>query len=135
MAKPTPPKPAKPEPVAEPVETVQAPAPATDAPPTPVVAPSAMSAQLPMNVSAAPEIRGEPSYPSRARRRRIEGYVLVEFVVDANGNIVTDSYKVLESKPKKVFDKVVRRAVLRWRYAPTGSAFRTQQRFKFSMQN
>ncbi len=134
VAKPTPPKPAKPEPVAEPVETVAALAPVTDAQPTPVLAPSAMSAELPMNLSAAPQVRVNPQYPRRALRRKVQGYVVAEYEVDDRGNVLPDSLRIVESKPKKVFDKVVRRAILGWRYAATGSAYRTRQRLEFKIE-
>ncbi|WP_261842712.1 TonB family protein [Aliamphritea ceti] len=132
VAKPTPSKPAKPESVAEPVETVEAPAPA-EAQPSPVMAPSALSAELPMNVSAAPQVRINPQYPRRALRRKVQGYVIAEYEVDAGGNVLPGSFKIVESQPKKVFDKVVRRAVLGWRYAATGSAYRTRQRLEFQI--
>lgn len=132
VAKPTPPKPAKPDPVAEPVEIVEAPAPA-EAQPSPVMAPSALSAELPVNVSAAPQVRINPQYPRRALRRKVQGYVIAEYEVDAGGNVLPGSFKIVESQPKKVFDKVVRRAVLGWRYAATGSAYRTRQRLEFQI--
>ncbi len=132
VAQPTPPKPV--QPVSEPVETVPVSAPA-EAQPSPTLAPSALSAELPMNVSATPQIRREPAYPPRAKRRRIEGYMLIEFDVDAEGKVLADTYRIIESQPKKVFDKVVRRAVMGWRYAATGSAYRTRQRLEFNIKN
>lgn len=63
-----------------------------------------------------------------------EGYVVAEFEVDASGNVLPDTFRIVESQPERAFDKAVRRAVLRWRYTPTGSAYRIQQRFEFKLE-
>ncbi|WP_315981524.1 TonB family protein [Aliamphritea spongicola] len=63
-----------------------------------------------------------------------EGYVVAEFEVDASGNVLPDTFRIVESQPERVFDKAVRRAVLGWRYAPTGSSYRIQQRFEFKLE-
>jgi len=57
-----------------------------------------------------------PIYPMRARRRNIEGWVKVRFIVTEEGK-VTD-IKISESHPKKIFDAAVIRCVSSWRFAP-----------------
>jgi protein TonB len=91
-----------------------APAPAPVAPPpveTPVAAaPAGESHSAQLVKSAAPE------YPPEAYRQRKEGWVEVEFTVDANGN-VTDP-KVANAEPKGLFNNAALAAVKRWTFKP-----------------
>ncbi|MEA5445857.1 energy transducer TonB [Gammaproteobacteria bacterium AB-CW1] len=57
-----------------------------------------------------------PRYPSNAHRNGIEGFVIVRFVVNENGE--TENVRVMESSPGEVFDRAARRAVERWRFEP-----------------
>jgi protein TonB len=58
----------------------------------------------------------QPEYPFMARRRGIEGVVRVRFRVDREGRV--GDLEILEARPSGVFEKVVRQAVSRWRFAP-----------------
>lgn len=58
----------------------------------------------------------QPEYPFMARRRGIEGVVRVRFRVDRQGRV--GDLEILEARPSGVFEKVVRQAVSRWRFAP-----------------
>lgn len=60
--------------------------------------------------------RMPPTYPMRAKRRGIEGWVKVRFVVDKDGKV--EDVTILEQEPKGVFDKAVRGCVSRWRFEP-----------------
>lgn len=57
-----------------------------------------------------------PTYPLRAKRRDIQGWVKVRFVVDKQGRVREVS--ILEQEPQGVFDKAVRDCVSRWRFEP-----------------
>jgi TonB family protein len=57
-----------------------------------------------------------PTYPGTARQRRLEGYVDVEFTVNAQGNV--EQPRVVGSQPSGVFDAAALAAVSRWRYPP-----------------
>lgn len=57
-----------------------------------------------------------PSYPREALRRRDEGFVVVEFTVNALGR--TEDIKVVESEPRGTFDREALRAVSRWEFEP-----------------
>ncbi len=57
-----------------------------------------------------------PKYPRAAYRRNIEGWVIVEFTVDAAGNV--HDPLVVDSVPQKIFNTHAVRAVQQWRYAP-----------------
>jgi len=58
----------------------------------------------------------KPNYPYKAKRMGIEGYVTVQFLVDRNGK--TQSLKIVEARPRGVFDEAVRKTVPRWRFKP-----------------
>ncbi len=57
-----------------------------------------------------------PRYPQRALRRRQEGRVVVEFVINEMGGVKPGTVVVVESSPPGVFDKAVLRAIQRWRF-------------------
>lgn len=57
-----------------------------------------------------------PQYPPNARLRNIEGFVDIEFTVDADG-FVQDPI-VRRSRPPGVFDRAALSGVSRWRYRP-----------------
>ncbi|MBA4503084.1 energy transducer TonB [Marinobacterium marinum] len=92
-----------------------------------------------VNLNASPVSRMNPQYPRRAQMRRIEGYVVAEFTVDAKGRVVPDSFKIVEASPQGVFERTVERALTRWRFNPlmeNGVAvpFRTRQRLEFKLE-
>lgn len=68
------------------------------------------------NSQALPVVRIEPQYPRRAAMKGQEGWVLLEFDITAVGTV--DNVKVIESKPRRVFDSSARRALLKWKYKP-----------------
>lgn len=57
-----------------------------------------------------------PVYPLSAKRRGIEGWVCVRFVVDENGRV--DKVEVVKSRPPGTFDQSVIRCVSGWRFKP-----------------
>lgn len=75
-------------------------------------------------------------YPTAAMRARQEGWVLVSFTVDTDGR--TTDIKVIESQPRRVFDRAAEDAVGRYRFTPAmknGVAVSTtkQQRIEFKL--
>jgi protein TonB len=60
--------------------------------------------------------REVPAYPAEARRRQVEGVVLLEAIVDRDGRVEPDSVKVLESVA--LLDTAAVEAVRRWRFRP-----------------
>jgi periplasmic protein TonB len=82
--------------------------------------------------------RVSPNYPSRALALGIKGYVIVQFDVDANGQVI--NVEVIESSDS-VFDKESIRAAERFRYKPRvvdGVALVTrglQNMFTFKLNN
>lgn len=63
-----------------------------------------------------PIVRVEPVYPTRAASRGIEGYVIVEFTVTANGS-VRDPV-IVEAEPANIFNRAAENAVLKWKFKP-----------------
>lgn len=85
-----------------------------------------------------PLSRVNPRYPRKALRRGLEGQVILEFIVDANGDVVADSIRVISAKPEGVFDRTSIRALSRWRFQPKkqgGQAqpFRARQTLIFKL--
>lgn len=95
-----------------------------------------VSAPALVAVDVAPLVRISPQYPRRALNRRVEGHVLVEFEINAQGHVTPGSFVIIESEPPGVFDKTVRRALLRWRFQPDpGGAYRARQRMEFKLES
>ena len=57
-----------------------------------------------------------PQYPRDAARSGITGWVQLEVLVNADGTV--RSARVLESKPKGMFEAAAMQAVLRWKFKP-----------------
>ena len=63
-----------------------------------------------------PLVRVDPQYPPKARQRRIEGWVDLEFTIGPVGTVA--NVKVIGAHPRSVFEQAALRAVRRWRYNP-----------------
>ncbi|MFT7674993.1 MAG: protein TonB, partial [Gammaproteobacteria bacterium] len=63
-----------------------------------------------------PVLKVAPIYPQRAANRNIEGYVVVEYTISSSGQVI--NVKVIEAKPKGVFDKSAIAAAKRFKYKP-----------------
>jgi TonB family protein len=83
---------------------------------TPNAAPAAAGDSSGEPKGLQPLIAGMPTYPETAQQRRVEGYVDVEFTVNAQGNV--EQPRVVASQPSGVFDAAALAAVSRWRYPP-----------------
>lgn len=94
---------------------------------TPVTAPqrtaSAGSAPATTPPSGSGETRAvtplkmeAPAYPREAYLNREEGFVVVEFTINAQG--VPEDITVIEAEPRNTFDREAQRAVARWSFQP-----------------
>ncbi len=83
-----------------------------------------MKMEMPQGLFSASEldqplqqlVRLPPSYPMRARRLGIEGWVNVEFIVTREGRV--RDIKVVEAEPKGVFESSVTQSVSQYRFKP-----------------
>jgi protein TonB len=63
-----------------------------------------------------PIVQVPPPYPPDALKRGIEGWVLVEFVIGAEGEV--KSARVVQSEPPGIFDEAALLAARRFRFRP-----------------
>lgn len=59
-----------------------------------------------------------PQYPTRAAQRGIQGWCLVSFTVDGQGNVVEDTIQVVDAEPPNIFDRSSIRAAARFKFQP-----------------
>lgn len=78
----------------------------------------ALAMAFPAHANLTPTKRVEPQYPADAARTGTEGFVEVEFSVDASGKV--ESVSVVNAKPSRVFESAAVRAVKQWEFAPGG---------------
>ncbi len=83
------------------------------------------------------EKRVNPDYPSRALRTGREGYVVIEFNVTPDGEVV--NAVVIEASPKNLFERSALKAVKQWQYkadfagaTPDTAVARTKLQFALS---
>jgi len=115
-----------PAPMAEPttldrsVATVDVPA-----PPAPVP-----SAAPPVRAALVPIEQPRPAFAVEAARDGItHGRVLARLAIDADGRV--KDVRILESSPRRAFDREVRQAAQRWRYQPPGEPREIDVEFVF----
>lgn len=106
------PTPAAPTPVAA-APTPAAPAPATPAPTAPSPAPAAR-AEGDRDFELVQAVA--PTYPQRALRSGIQGWVEVEFTINVDGS-VSDA-RVVNAQPRREFDQEAIRAINRYKFKP-----------------
>lgn len=59
-----------------------------------------------------------PQYPTRAAQRGIQGWCLVSFTVDGQGNVIEDTIAVIDAEPASIFDRSSIRAAARFKFQP-----------------
>jgi protein TonB len=84
----------------------------------------------------APVVRIPPTYPLDARRRKIEGWVKLEFTVQEDGTVAGVQVKAAE--PAGVFEQAATASIARWKFRPAvenGKAVRKRaaQTLKFEL--
>jgi protein TonB len=63
-----------------------------------------------------PIVRIDPQWPREALLDGISGYVILEFTIEADGS-VSDAV-VVESQPRRLFDRNAIRAIYKWKFKP-----------------
>jgi protein TonB len=57
-----------------------------------------------------------PRYPRKAAIAKKEGWVKVEFIVTELGTV--KDVKVLDAKPRRLFERAAKKAILKWKFKP-----------------
>ncbi len=83
--------------------------------------------------NSKPVQRIPPVYPRRARRRNIEGEVIIHFLVTRSGDVDGKTLRITHAKPANVFNKSVLKAVSKWKFSPGSMPYTTSQRLVFSL--
>ncbi|MEI7037539.1 energy transducer TonB [Fulvimonas yonginensis] len=58
----------------------------------------------------------QPRYPTLARRSNQEGWVIVSYNIDTEGNV--NNVRVVDAQPRHLFDREATDAVERWKFKP-----------------
>ena len=77
---------------------------------------SGPSLGAPSDSDSVPLVRVPPQYPIRAAERGIEGWVVLRFTITAAGTV--ENPTVIDSQPKRIFDRAAKRALKKWKYRP-----------------
>jgi protein TonB len=118
------------------VETRKPAASIQEATPVAAAVPDASNASRQTSAAALTKAAA-PHYPSGAVRAHQEGWVVVSFTVNTDGH--PSDVKVVESQPRRIFDRAALEAVERYRFTPAmknGVAVRSaqqQQRIEFKL--
>lgn len=81
---------------------------------------------------ASPKLikRVPPEFPREAVQASVDGGVVkAKLAIDADGKVTDVS--ILESQPRRVFDRAVQRALMEWRFEASGSAQTHEVRLVF----
>jgi len=84
-----------------------------------------------------PRSRSRFIYPKSAKKRGIEGFVVLSILIDQDGSV--DKVQVLESSPPGVFDDAAMAGIKQWRFSPAqyqGSPVKVwaKQRIRFGLE-
>ena len=69
-----------------------------------------------VDIPPRPVDRKAPQYPRRARKKGVEGYVILSMLIDENGKV--KDVLVVESQPTETFDDAALDVVWSWRFQP-----------------
>ncbi len=75
--------------------------------------------------------RVNPFYPRKAKIRKKEGYVKLQFHITADGQVT--NVIVLKAEPAEYFEDSSIKAIKKWRFKPTGSAKDATITFNFRL--
>lgn len=70
------------------------------------------------DVDYLPLVTVAPQYPTRAAQRGIQGWILLSFTVDEQGNVLEDTVDVIDAEPQNIFNRSAIRAATKFKYEP-----------------
>lgn len=73
---------------------------------------------VPADGGYLPLIAAAPQYPARAAQSGVEGWNLLAFTVDEEGNVIPETIKVKDADPSKLFNRASIRAASKFKYQP-----------------
>lgn len=82
---------------------------------------------------ATPTSRVNPSYPARAQRRGMEGFVEVAFMIRRDGSVDASSIRITNAQPRRVFDDAAREAIAQWQFESSNQLRNATQRIEFQL--
>ena len=100
---------------------------AAEAPPPAAPAPAAVSDGMAVPASHVP-----PKYPKAALKQKVDGCVVLSFLLDAEGR--ASDFKVVESLPKGVFDQATLKVMDQWTFQPPRQPGRYAQLVQFRLE-
>lgn len=83
------------------------------------------------NIKIIPISQPAPNYPRIAAVEKTSGYVIVEFDVNTDGTV--ENLQIIESHPKRLFDKEALRSVKKYLFEPITEKTRARQRVEFAL--
>jgi protein TonB len=103
---------------------------------TPAAEPQPQAAQTAVNTDAVMTKYVPPRFPTQAQRNRTEGWVIVGYTVDTEGNVTNAT--VVDAQPRHMFDREAINAVERWKFKPatrngTPVEAKLQRRIEFKL--
>lgn len=72
----------------------------------------------------SPVMRVEPKYPAQAIAENLNGSVVLQFDVTAEGKV--ENVKVISAEPEKIFDKSAKKALRKWQYQTSSHGLKNQ---------
>jgi len=72
-----------------------------------------------------------PTYPPRAERKGIEGWVHLSFEIQPDGSV--GNVKVMAAEPERTFDQAAAAAVKLWKFEAPGKVITAQRRIEFTL--
>lgn len=99
----------------------------------PAIPPPAPDAAAPPRAALVPVAQPRPALPAEAAHDGVtQGRVLARLAIDADGRV--KDVRILESAPRRAFDREVRHAALSWRYLPPGEPRVVDVEFVFRLE-
>lgn len=76
----------------------------------------------------------EPQTPTRARRRGIEGHIVLRFTIQTDGRVDRDSIQVVEAQPPNIYERATISALLASRFEPMKTPKTYKKRYVFNLE-